>query len=144
MIRHLLGGLLAAGLMTSAASAEPRSTAPAQATSQSAYTVFMLVKTNDPWLKLTPEQRFAFLGSDIEPILKGHPGVRLRFFDTEFFNSDVTDVLVWETSDLKAYQMVIEALRESRFWDHYFQVVSILPGIENAYASNYNVKPVGR
>ena len=70
--------------------------------------------------------------------------MRLRFFDTEFFNSDVTDVLVWETSDLKAYQMVIEALRESRFWDHYFQVVSILPGIENAYASNYNVKPVGR
>lgn len=144
MIRPLLGGLLAAGLMTASATAQPRSPAPAPATAPAEYTVFMLVKTNDPWLKLTPEQRFAFLGSDIEPILKGHPGVRLRFFDTEFFNSDVTDVLVWETADLKAYQLVIEALRESRFWDHYFQVVSILPGIENAYASNYNVKPVGR
>lgn len=108
------------------------------------YTVFMLVKTTPEWLALSPQERFAFLGTDIEPLLGRHPSVRMRFYDTEFFNSEVTDVIVWETGDLAAYRSVIEGLRESRFWDRYFRVVSILPAVENAYAKHYDVEPVGQ
>jgi hypothetical protein len=34
--------------------------------------------------------------------------------------------------------MVVEALRETPFWDRYFDIVEILPGVENAYAKNYD------
>jgi hypothetical protein len=33
--------------------------------------------------------------------------------------------------------LVVEALRETPFWDRYFRVVEILVGVENAYATNY-------
>ena len=107
------------------------------------YTIFMLVKTTIEWLSLRPEERFGFLRSDIEPLLKKFPSVRMNFFDTEFFNSEITDVIVWETSDLPAYRALIEGLRESPFWDRYFRVVSILPGVRNAYADHYDKVPVG-
>ena len=130
---------------------ETRTTDPAVATgpvppvrADRTYTIFMLVRTTEAWLGLAPEQRFAFLRTDIEPLLKRHRAVALRFFDTEFFNSDVTDVLMWETADLAAYQSLIEGLRDTRFWDQYFKVVSILPGVENAYAAHYEVEAMGQ
>jgi hypothetical protein len=101
----------------------------------------MLIKTTQEWLSLSPESRFAFLDNDINPILKKYPEVRMRFFDTEGFNSRVTDVIVWETQDLEKYQAVVETLRESKFWGSYFDIVEILPGIENGYAKHYDVKP---
>lgn len=111
---------------------------------QTIYSIFMLVKTTNAWINLPPDSRFAFFDSEIEPILKAHPSVKMRFFDTEGFNSRVTDVMVWETADLDRYQLVVEKLRESKFWGSYFDIVEILPGIENAYAKNYNVKPYGQ
>lgn len=114
---------------------------PSRATT---FTVFMQVKTTPAWLALSPERRFAFLGETIEPILGRHRAVRMRFFDTEFYSADVTDVIVWETEDLGQYQSIVEALRETPFWGQYFEVVSILPGVENAYADAYEREPVGR
>ncbi|WP_222103452.1 darcynin family protein [Chitinimonas sp. BJB300] len=32
---------------------------------------------------------------------------------------------------------MVEALRETPFWDRYFSIVEMLPGVENAYATNY-------
>jgi hypothetical protein len=32
---------------------------------------------------------------------------------------------------------VVEDLRETPFWDRFFEIVEILPGVENAYADNY-------
>lgn len=107
------------------------------------YTIFMLVKTTPEWLKLRPDARFSFLREDIEPILGAHPHVRMRFFDAEGYNSRASDVIVWETSDLKGYQSVVDALRETRFWDQYFDVVEIVPAVENAYAEAYDERPVG-
>ena len=49
---------------------------------------------------------------------------------------------MWETSDVLAYQAVVEELRENRFWGHYFEVVEIIPSIEDAYAAHYAVAPV--
>lgn len=108
------------------------------------YSIFMLIKTTNAWLSLPPDKRFSFLDTDINPILQTHPKVKMRFFDTEGYNSRVSDVIVWETQDLNEYQLVVEKLRESKFWGNYFEIVEIVPGIENAYAESYNVRPYGQ
>ena len=106
------------------------------------HTIFMLVKTTTTWLALAPPARFAFLGDVIVPILKANPTVTMRFFDSEAFYARASDVIAWETADLGAYQRVVEALRESSFWGTYFDVVEIIPSIENAYAAHYGVAPI--
>jgi hypothetical protein len=103
---------------------------------------FMHVRTTTAWLKLVPQQRFAFLDDVIRPLLKKHPNVSMRFFDAEAFSADVTDVLLWETASVMAYQAVVEDLRETAFWGTYFEVVAIVASVENAYALHYNVSPV--
>ncbi len=68
----------------------------------------------------------------------------MRFFDTEFYAAEVTDVIVWETESLGDYQAIVEELRETPFWGVYSDVVSILPGVENAYADAYDQPVLGR
>jgi hypothetical protein len=100
---------------------------------------FMLVKTTVTWLRLSAKERFEFLETAIAPILKQHPSVKMRFFDSEAFSGHYTDVLMWETSEVKDYQFLVEALRETFFWGTYFEIVEIVPSIENAYALYYDV-----
>lgn len=107
---------------------------------EASVTAFMLVKTTSEWLGLTVEQRVEAFETEILPAIDGKvAGVRSRFFDTEFYSARVTDVWVWEARDHRAYQLLVEALRETPFWDRYFDVVEILVGVENAYAKNYGV-----
>ena len=102
-----------------------------------ALTVFMLVKSMPEWLGFTNEERFGFLTTHIEPIVKKHhPKVTLRLYDVEFYSARVTDLWVWETTDHHAYELLVEDLRDTPFWDRYFLIVEILPGVENAYAKN--------
>lgn len=104
-------------------------------------TVFMLVKTTRLWLDKPVEDRFAWGEAVLEPILKKHgDGVSLRFFDVEFYSARVTDIFVWSVDDRKAYEMLVEELRETEFWDKYFEIVEILAGVEDAYADNYDRK----
>lgn len=103
---------------------------------------FMLVRTTTAWLALTPTQRFAFVNETIGPLLARNPRVSMRFFDSEAFSANYSDVIVWETADVMAYQAVVEELRETLFWDAYFTVVQIVPSIENAYAIHYDVAPL--
>jgi hypothetical protein len=103
------------------------------------FTIFMLVKTTNTWLKLTPKERFAFLDQTIQPILKAHPMVKMRFYDSEAFSGKASDIIVWETADLRAYQHLVEELRESVFWGTYFDILDIIPSIENAYAEHYKI-----
>lgn len=103
----------------------------------------MLVRTTTEWLGLTPAERFGFLGRSIRPLLAAHPAVRLRFFDTEAYAARVFDVMMWETGDLGAWHALVDGLRETPFWGRYFEVLEILPGIENGYAAQYGVTPVG-
>lgn len=44
-----------------------------------------------------------------------------------------------EAEDHLSHQMFCEKLRETPFWDRYFQVGEILPGELNAWAKNYDV-----
>jgi chlorite dismutase len=103
---------------------------------------FMLVRTTPTWLSLTPDERFAFLGEGVAPILDRHPDVSMRFFDSEAFNADYTDVVMWETRSIMSYQAIVEELRETPFWGTYFEVVDIVAAIENAYAMQYDVDPL--
>jgi Darcynin, domain of unknown function len=103
---------------------------------------FMMVRTTNEWLALTPTARFAFLGDVIVPILAANPAVSMRFFDSEAFSSAFSDVVLWETADFMAYQSVVEQLRETAFWGTYFEVMEIVASIENAYAHHYEVDPL--
>jgi hypothetical protein len=68
--------------------------------------------------------------------------VKMRFFDAEAFSGRYTDVLMWETAEVKDYQCLVEDLRETLFWGTYFEIVEIVPAIENAYALYYEVEPL--
>ncbi|QIS06093.1 darcynin [Nocardia brasiliensis] len=110
--------------------------------SDAAVTAFMLVKTTPEWLALTVAQRVAAFETEVLPAInKRTKGVRSRFFDTEFYSTRVTDVWMWEADDHESYHLLIEALRETPFWDRYFEIVDLLVGVENAYAKNYDLHP---
>ncbi|MEU1257665.1 darcynin family protein [Streptomyces chartreusis] len=115
---------------------------PVEATS-TPVTAFMLVKTTPEWLALTVQERVEAFTTQVVPTIKSRTtGVRSRFYDTEFYSTRVTDVWVWEADDHGAYQLLIDALRETPFWDRYFEVVDLLVGTENGYARTYGVEPV--
>jgi hypothetical protein len=102
--------------------------------------VFWLVKTNPSWLALKPigeGGRFDYVEKVLKPIIGKHRGVSLRFFDIEAFSTVCTDLMMWEVSDLADYNALVESLRETRFWDDYFQIVYILPGVEDGYSDHY-------
>lgn len=108
-----------------------------------AFTVFMLVKTTPEWLAFSVARRHELGRTLLTPILKKHEaGVSLRFFDVEFYSARVTDIWMWDAKDHHSYQMLVEELRESPFWDRYFEVVEILTGVEDAYAKNYERVPL--
>ena len=107
-------------------------------------TVFMLVKTMPEWLAMSVDERFSELAKHVEPIVQRHRDrVRLRFYDVEFYTARVTDVWVWDALDHHAYELLVEDLRETPFWDRYFAIVEILPGVENAYAKNSGREALG-
>ena len=106
-------------------------------------TAFMLIKATPKWLSLTVAQRFEAFETEILPVLREKvDGVRSRFYDTEFYSVRVSDIWVWEARDHESYQLLVDALRETPFWDHYFEVVDLLIGVEDAYAKNTGRQPV--
>ncbi|SES45758.1 darcynin family protein [Actinokineospora terrae] len=108
-----------------------------------AITAFMLVKTTPEWLAMTVADRVEAFTTQVVPVIEARTrGVRSRFYDTEFYSARVTDIWVWEADDHDAYQLLIDALRETPFWDRYFDVVDLLVGVENGYARNYGVDAV--
>ncbi|MEV0542974.1 darcynin family protein [Nocardia salmonicida] len=106
-------------------------------------TAFMLVKTTPEWLALTVRERVNAFTTQVLPAIEAKTtSVRSRFYDTEFYSARVTDVWVWEADDHHAYQLLIDALRETPFWDRYFEVVDLLVGTENGYARTYGLEPL--
>lgn len=108
-----------------------------------AITVFMLVKTTPEWLGFTDDRRNELARAQFTPILEKHrANVTLRFFDVEFYSARVTDVWMWDARDHHSYELLVEELRETAFWDRWFEIVEILPGVEDAYAKNYEREPI--
>jgi hypothetical protein len=106
-------------------------------------TAFMLIKTTPEWLGMSVAERFDAFTNHVVPAIEARTrGVRSRFYDTEFYSARVTDIWVWEADDHDAYRLLIDALRETPFWDRYFEVVDLLVGIENGYALTYDLEQV--
>lgn len=98
--------------------------------------VFMLVKTRPAWLASSGEERARLLGEHLLPVLQKHADeISLRFYDIEFYSARVSDIWVWDAKSHDAYQSVVEALRDTPLWDRFFEIVEILPGVENLDAS---------
>jgi hypothetical protein len=132
------------------ASFGPRSTfkefdMPVTSASTKPMTIFWLVKATPAWLALPPKGaggRFAFVESTLKPIVGKHPGAQLRFFDAEAYTSVCSDVMMWQVTQRADYEALVEDLRETPFWDHYFQVQHIVPAVEDGYAEHYEQERV--
>ncbi len=110
-----------------------------------AVTIFVLLKTTPEWLAFSPDERFARLGPILhDDLIARRDSLRMRFFDTEFYATRVTDVMMIEASDHHSWELFAERLRETPFWDRWFEIVEILPAVENAYADNYGRQPIGQ
>ncbi|MDQ0463981.1 hypothetical protein QO010_001752 [Caulobacter ginsengisoli] len=98
-------------------------------------TLFMLLRSQPAWLRLSRQARQDFIAAEVAPILARYPAVTLRFFDAEAFTSRCTDVAVWTAQDLKSWSFLMDALRDTAFFSApYYEVVDIIPALENAYA----------
>jgi hypothetical protein len=90
----------------------------------STFHIFVLVKATRRWLDMKTEKRRAFLEDEMIPLLKQRPEIRMRWFEPEAFSTRASDIMLCETTDLSAWAW---------FWDHYFEVVDILPTFEANY-----------
>lgn len=106
------------------------------------FTIFMFLKATREWLDFEPDVRFSFIKEQVRPILDSYPSVSMRFFDTESYSAKISDIVTWETSDLSAFQGVIRGLRSTSFWDRYFEVIEIIPSVEDGYATHYGIAPL--
>jgi hypothetical protein len=97
--------------------------------------IFMLVKATRNWLSLKNDQRASFMQTEIGSLLRTRPEVKLRFFDAEAFTTQASDVLLWETNDMSAWVWLCDHLRDTLFWDHYFEILQILPSLEGNYSA---------
>ena len=81
------------------------------------------------WLALSREQRRA-AGTRALALARRHPEVRVRWVDVEAFTGECSDVLIAETSDLRVWNHLFEALRDTElFTVPYFRLERILTGI---------------
>jgi hypothetical protein len=101
--------------------------------------VFFLLQTRPAWLAKTPTERDRFMRDTLLPLLDRRRGVKLRYFDAEAYSAAVTDVLMWQVTVEADYRALVEDLRETRFWGHYFDVLQILPTVEDGFATHYRV-----
>ena len=98
-------------------------------------TLFMLLRSQPAWLRLSRQGRQDFIAAEVAPILARYPAVTLRFFDAEAFTGRCTDVAMWTAQDLKSWSFLMDALRDTAFFSApYYEVVDIIPALENAYA----------
>ena len=104
------------------------------------FTAFFLVKTSPEWLGFSFEERLAHARGTFQPILEEFAnGVKLDWYDTEFYTATITDIWMIEAKDHDSYQLFCEKLRETAFWDRFFFIKEIFLGEKNAWAKNYDV-----
>jgi hypothetical protein len=79
---------------------------------------------------------------DVEEMQAERGGARSRFYDTEVLLRTRHRCLGLEADDHNAYQRLVDARRETPFWNRYFEIVDLLVCTENGYARPYGVDPV--
>ena len=97
-------------------------------------TYFMLLNALPAWLGLERTARREFHTRVLAPILAAHPATTLRYYDTEAFSGRCSDIAVFETEDPRDYSDLVEELRDCAFFAApYYQLVDIIPALENGY-----------
>ncbi|VWD60399.1 hypothetical protein BLA39750_07302 [Burkholderia lata] len=101
------------------------------------HNVCTLVKTHPEWLGFPVQERSRQLGEYIAPNLQTHGECESpRFRDTGRCPARVADAGMRDAQDHLACERTVEALRETPFRDHAFDIVEFVSGAENAYAFN--------
>ncbi|WP_163800671.1 darcynin family protein [Mycolicibacterium sediminis] len=86
------------------------------------------------WLSMSRVQRQSFVADHVEPLLRHHPGVSVRWIDVEAFSSDCSDVLLADAADLRSWNTFVEALRDTEvFARPLFRLELLNVGIEDGY-----------
>jgi hypothetical protein len=153
MIKLSLHPLCAALFTASLVIASPvwaQSSSPSVTNSQASaekaprkYTFFMHLKTRDAWLQLSREDRLKYLGRNVFSALQKYPAVKMRHFDAESYTARLSDVVMFETTDLQQYDFFIDVLRDLEFWHKYFDVLDIIPAVEGGYVEFNRAQSIG-
>ena len=97
------------------------------------YTIFLHLRALPAWLALPRTERDAVAAEALLLADFDRAG-SLRFFDAEAFTARCSDIAMVTTADLQAFYFAIERLRDTAlFATPYFELVSILPCIENGF-----------
>lgn len=99
------------------------------------YTILILLSATSKWLALSRNERAHFYEKTILPVfLNNTPSLSVKFYDSEYFNAEVSDFLIVSTTDLDEYKRMIELLRDSAVYSvPYFTVKDIIIGQENLF-----------
>lgn len=101
-------------------------------------TAFIQVKTSPEWLAFTVPERLERARKHLMTLIKEFSDtIIFRWYDTEFYSTKCTDIMVMDCKDHLSYQMFLEKLRETPIWDKWFSIEEILVGELNAASKNY-------
>lgn len=108
---------------------------------QKPYTALVLLNATPQWLSLTRDERSIFFEKEVLPIFqKVEKTVKVSFFDSEYFNSTVSDFMIITATNLDDYKLMIELLRDTEIYGiPYFEVKDIIIGQENIF-EDFNSK----
>ena len=98
------------------------------------YTFFVHLSARKEWLQMNRSDRNSYFLILKKDIFEKYPDVLIRLFDAEAFTVFCSDLVMFETENIQSYYFLIEELRDSKIYtEPYFDVVSILPAIENGF-----------
>ena len=108
-------------------------------------TFFLMLRSTPAWLALSRAERAAYVDEAVKPIFAAHPPRSSRFYDAEALSGRCSDIMVIEADDLLSYGFLIDALRDIAFFGApYFQVLDIIPALEDSYRDYDREVGVGR
>jgi len=98
------------------------------------HVIFVHLTALPAWLRLPRAQRAALVADHAAPALATQPDVAVRWIDVEAFTAESSDVLVVETDDLRAWNRLFEALRDTPiFTEPFFRLDRLIIGAEDGY-----------
>ena len=99
------------------------------------YVVIVSLIALPSWLSLSRAERADVISNEVQPAAAAHPECHIRWIDAESMTALCSDVMIIDTTDLRSWNHLWERLRDSSlFAVPYFELVSIVPGIEDGYA----------
>lgn len=105
-----------------------------EATGTTTWVIVVELTALPAWLALARADRHGLIEREVLPVTQRYPEIRLRWVDVEAFNAECSDVLIAETAELRTWNRLFEALRDTAlFAVPYFRLERILPGLQDGY-----------